>query len=85
MLSRDQNFFEFLLSRDQNFLSFLLSRDQNFSRRFAARVFRRTTREKPLVPRVLPAMILFKTLKWYYDQKNNSFFSLDFISMLTKH
>ena len=25
------------------------------------------------------------TLKWYYDQKNNSFFSLDFKTMLTKH
>ena len=26
-----------------------------------------------------------KQLKWYYDQKNNSFFSLDFKTMLTKH
>ena len=25
------------------------------------------------------------TLKWYYDQKNNSFFFLDFKTMLTKH
>ena len=30
--------------------------------------------------------ILFQYLKWYYDQKNNSFFSLDFKTMLTiKH
>ena len=28
---------------------------------------------------------LLKFLKWYYDQKNNSFFSLDFKTMLTKH
>ena len=24
-------------------------------------------------------------LKWYYDQKHNSFFPLDFKTMLTKH
>ena len=24
-------------------------------------------------------------LKWYYDQKNSSFFPLDFKTMLTKH
>ena len=29
--------------------------------------------------------ILRRSLKWYYDQKNNSFFSLDFKTMLTKH
>ena len=28
---------------------------------------------------------IFRFLKWYYDQKNNSFFSLDFKTMLTKH
>ena len=28
---------------------------------------------------------MFRFLKWYYDQKNNSFFSLDFKTMLTKH
>ena len=26
-----------------------------------------------------------KALKWYYHQKNNPFFSLDFKTMLTKH
>jgi len=33
----------------------------------------------------LIALCCFATSKWYCDQKNNSLFSLDFKSMLTKY